>query len=175
MIDRYDNIRGRNQNFSPFFTSNNGNWLDRMKLCRSIVIKATGEEIWPFLVEPEKILKWCTPINVIKYSGQQRSGVGTTFYFEEKAVGRMMKLHFVVTEWILNRSVAFQMTSGNVVKGYNQRYTIEATPSGSLLTCFEDVTLPFSFLGKCAGLFRRFTSNRLLDGMLLNLKYLVEA
>jgi len=85
-----------------------------------------------------------------------------------------MQLHFVVTEWISNRSVAFEMTSGNVVKGYNQRYTIEDTPSGSLLTCSEEVTLPFGFLGKCAGLFRRFTSNRLLDGMLLNLKYVVE-
>ena len=145
-----------------------------MKLQRSIEIKATGEEIWPFLVEPEKIIKWCTPLNVIRYSSQQRGGVGTTFYFEEKAVGRMMKLHFVVTEWIVNRSVAFEMTSGNVVKGYNQRYTIEPFPSGSRITCFEEVTLPFGFLGKCAGLFRRFTSNRLLGEMLLNLKYTVE-
>ena len=145
-----------------------------MKLQRSIEIKATGEEIWPFLVEPEKIIKWCTPINVIRYSSRKHSGVETTFYFEEKALGRMMGIQCVVTEWILNRSVAFKLTSGNVVKSYNQRYTIEAIPSGSRITCFEEVTLPFGFLGKCAGLFRRFTSNRLLDEMLLNLKYAVE-
>ena len=145
-----------------------------MKLRRSIIIKATGEEIWPFLVEPEKIIKWCTPINVISHTSQQHSGLRTTFYFEEKAVGRMMKLHFVVTEWVLNRSVAFKMTSGNVVKSYNQRYTIETIPSGSRCTCFEEVTLPYGILGKFAGLFRRFTSNRLLDRMLLNLKYAVE-
>ncbi|MFC1847260.1 SRPBCC family protein [Chloroflexota bacterium] len=146
-----------------------------MKLRRSIVIKATGEEIWPFLVEPEKIIKWCTPINVIRYTSKQRSGLQTTFYFEEKAVGRMMKLHFIVTEWVLNRSVAFKMTSGNVVNSYNQRYTIETIPSGSRCTCFEEVTLPYGILGSFAGLFRRFTSNRLLDRMLLNLKYVVEA
>ncbi len=145
-----------------------------MKLRRSIVIRATGEKIWPFLVEPEKIIKWCTPINVIRYTSQQRSGLGTTFYFEEKALGRMMKLHFVVTEWVLNRSVAFKMTSGNVVKSYNQRYMIETIPSGSRCTCFEEVTLPYGILGKFAGLFRRFTSNSLLDRMLLNLKYAVE-
>jgi len=145
-----------------------------MKLRRSIVIKATGENIWPFLVEPEKIIKWCTPINVIRYTSRQQSGLGTTFYFEEKAIGRIMKLHFVVTEWVLNQSVAFKMTSGNVVKSYNQRYTIEAIPSGSHCTCFEEVTLPYGILGKFAGLFRRFTSNRLLDRMLLNLKYAVE-
>jgi len=100
-----------------------------MKLRRSIIIKATGEKIWPFLVEPEKIIKWCTPINIIRLTSQQSSGLRTTFYFEERAVGRLMKLHFIVTEWVLNRSVAFKMTSGNVVKGYEQRYTIEDIPS----------------------------------------------
>lgn len=145
-----------------------------MKLRRSIDIKATGEKIWPFLVEPEKIIKWCTPINVIRHTSKQRSGLGTTFYFEEKAISRMMKLHFIVTEWVLNRSVAFKMTSGNVVKSYNQRYTIEPIPSGSRCTCFEEVILPYGILGKFAGIFRKFTSNRLLDRMLLNLKYAVE-
>ena len=85
-----------------------------------------------------------------------------------------MKLHFVVTEWVLNQSVAFKMTSGNVVKSYEQRYTIETIPSGSRCTCFEEVTLPYGILGKLAVLFRKFTSNRLLDNMLLNLKYAVE-
>ena len=145
-----------------------------MKLCRSIVIAATGEKIWPFLVEPEKIIKWCTPINIIRLTSQQRVGLGTTFYFEEKAVGRMMKLHFVVTEWVLNQSVAFKMTSGNLVKRYEQRYTIEDIPSGSRCTCFEEVTLPYGVLGILAGQYRRFTSKGLLDRMLLNLKNVVE-
>jgi len=85
-----------------------------------------------------------------------------------------MKLHFIVTEWVPNRSVAFQLTSGNLVKSYTQRYTIEPVQSGSRITCFEEVTLPFGFIGKAAGLIRRFTSNRLLEKMLSNLKYIVE-
>lgn len=145
-----------------------------MKLQRSIEIKATAEKIWPFLVEPENIMKWCTPIKTIRYTGRQRGGLRTTFYFEEKAVGRKMKLHFIVTEWVPNRSVAFQLTSGNLVKSYTQRYTIEPVQSGSRITCFEEVTLPFGFIGKAAGLIRRFTSNRLLEKMLSNLKYIVE-
>ena len=146
-----------------------------MKLCRSIVIEATGEKIWPFLVEPAKILEWCTPINVIRHTGQQQSGLGTTFYFEEKALGRILKLYFIVTEWVPNCSVAFKMTSGNLVRSYEQRYTIKAIPLGSRCTCFEEVTMPYGILGKFVELFRRFTSNRLLDNMLLNLKNVVEA
>ncbi|MBN2075242.1 MAG: SRPBCC family protein [Dehalococcoidales bacterium] len=145
-----------------------------MKLQRSLDIKATAEKIWPFLVEPENIVKWCTPINTIRYTGLQRGGLQTTFYFEEKAVGQIMKLHFVVTEWVPNRSVAFKLTSGNLVKSYTQRYTIETIPSGSCITCFEEVTLPFGFIGKFAGLIRKITSNRLLEKMLSNLKHEVE-
>lgn len=145
-----------------------------MKLQRSIEIKATPEKIWPFLVEPENIMKWCSPISTIRYTGLQRGGLQTTFYFEEKALGQIMKLYFIVTEWVPNRSVAFQMTSGNLVKSYDQRYTIETIPSGSRITIFEEVTLPFGFIGRFAGLIRRFTSNRLLEKMLLNLKHAAE-
>jgi len=146
-----------------------------MKLRRSITIRAAGDKIWPFLVEPEQIMKWCTPVSIIRHTGTQRGGLRTPFYFEERAAGRVMKLHFIVTEWDLYRSVAFKMTSGNFVKSYGQRYTIETVLSGSRCTCYEDVTLPYGILGKFAGLFRRITSNRLLDNMLLNLKKAAEA
>jgi len=101
--------------------------------------------------------------------------MGTIFYFEEMALGRLMMMNFVVTEWVVNESVAYRMTSGNIVKGYEQRYTIEATQDGSRFTCFEDVKLPYGILGKVVGLFRRSTSKNLLDEMLLNLKRMAEA
>ena len=145
-----------------------------MKLQRSIEIKATPDKIWSFLVEPENIMKWCEPINVIRYTSQNRGGLQSTFYFEEKAIEQIMKLHFVVTEWVPNRSVAFKMTSGNLVRDYTQRYTIETIPSGNRVTCVEEVTLPFGFMGKFVGLFRRFISNHLLEKMLLNLKLVTE-
>lgn len=69
-----------------------------MKVQRSIEIAAPPEKIWPFLVEPDKILKWCITLEKFEYTGEQRSGVGTPFYFEEKAAGGLMKLNFVVTE-----------------------------------------------------------------------------
>ncbi len=84
-------------------------------------------------------------------------------------------MEFVVTEWVTNESVAFKMTSGNIVKGYEQRYTIRHIPSGSHFTCFEDVKLPYGILGKAAGFFRRFTSEGRLETMLGKLKVLAEA
>jgi hypothetical protein len=86
-----------------------------------------------------------------------------------------MKLHFVVTEWNLNRSVAFKMTSGNLVKSYEQRYSLEPTSTGITLTCFENVTLPFGILGKFAELFRKTISEAHIEKMLVKLKSLGEA
>ena len=146
-----------------------------MKIHRSIEIAASGKQIWPFLVEPEKILKWCSPAKKFKRVGVQNSGLGTSFYFEERVIGRLMKLHFIVTEWVVSESVAFKMTAGNLVKGYEQRYTIEAIGSGSRCTCFEDVKLPYAIFGQIALLFRRHFSEGLLDTMLGRLKILAEA
>jgi uncharacterized protein YndB with AHSA1/START domain len=146
-----------------------------MKIYRSVDIAASSKQIWPFLVEPAKISKWCSPAKMLDRTGDQNSGPGTSFYFEERAVGRLMKLHFVVTEWVVNERVAFKMTAGNFVKGYEQRYTIESISSGSRCTCYEYVNLPYGILGHIALLFRRRYSMGLLDGMLGRLKILAEA
>jgi hypothetical protein len=145
-----------------------------LKIQRSIEIKALATTIWPLLVKPENILKWC-PVEAISYSGQQRTGLKTLFYFEELAIGRLLKMNFMVTEWVMNESVAFKMTSGDFVKGYEQRYTIESTSTGSWFTCFEDVKMPYGILGRIGGLFRRHISEGRLERMLKKLKGLAEA
>ena len=145
-----------------------------MKIQKSIEIKAVAEKIWPLLSEPANIAKWCSPAKKMRRTSEQRSGLGTTFYFEERAVGRLMKLNFIITEWFENRSVAYKMTSGNLVKGYEQRYTLETTKTGIRVTCFEKVKLPFGILGKCFEFFRRPFSEGHLVRMLAELKVMGE-
>ena len=127
------------------------------------------------MVEPEKILKWCITLEKFEYTGAQRSGVGTPFSFEEKAAGRLMRLNFAVTEWVENKRLAFSKTSGNFVKGYEQRWTVEATPSGSRFTFMEKVELPYGIIGKVIGLFARRSSEATVGEMLAKLKSLAEA
>lgn len=146
-----------------------------MRVQRSIEIAAPPEKIWPFLVEPEKILKWCITFEKFEYTSEQRSGVGTPFYFEERAAGRLMKLNFAVTEWIENERVAFSMVSGNFVKGYEQRWTLEAIPSGSRFTFMEEIELPYGIIGKILGLFARRRSEATVEEMLAKLKRSAEA
>jgi len=145
-----------------------------MRIHKSINIAAPANKIWPLLVDPQNILRWC-PVETIRYTSQQHSGLYTPFYFEERVIGHLLKMNFVVTEWILNESVAFKMTSGNIVKGYEQRYTIQSIPSGSHFICYEDVKLPYGILGRAAGLLRRFTSKARLETMLGKIQVLAES
>jgi uncharacterized protein YndB with AHSA1/START domain len=145
-----------------------------MKVRKSIEIAAPPDKIWPFLIEPEKILKWCITFLKLEYTGEQRSGVGTTFYLEEKAGGPLMKLNFRITEWVENKRVAFSMISGTFVKGYEQSWTVEATPSGSRFTFMEEVKLPCGIIGKIMGLFGQRGSEATVGKMLPKLKSLAE-
>ena len=146
-----------------------------MKIKKSVEISAKAEKIWPLLAEPTNIMKWCSAVKKILPMSEQHTGLGAPFYFEERAVGVLMKLHFVVTEWSVNRSIAFTMTSGNLVRGYEQRYTLETIPNGLRVTIFENVTLPLGILGKFAEIFRKPISEAHIKRMLVSLKSLGEA
>ena len=145
-----------------------------MRVQRSIEIAAPPEKIWPFLVEPENILKWCITLKKFEYTSEQHSGVGTPIYFEEKTPVGLMKVNFAVTEWVEKERLAFSMTSGKGVKAYKQLWTIEAIPSGSRFTFMEGVELPFGVIGKIMGLVGKRGSQATVGQMLAKLKSLAE-
>jgi uncharacterized protein YndB with AHSA1/START domain len=147
-----------------------------MRLQKSIEIAAPPEKIWPFLVEPEKILKWCITFQKFEYTGEQRGGVGTPIYIEEKAGPTpLMKLNFAVTEWVENERIAFKLTSGTGVKGYELSETIEATKDGSKFTLTENVEMPWGIVGKLLESVGRGTAEGHFREYLAKLKSLAEA
>ena len=146
-----------------------------MKIQRSVDIEAPPEKVWPLLVEPEKILKWFNLLQKFEYTGDKRGGVGTTFYYEEKSSGQLMKLNYVVTEWVENKKLAFGVTSGSLKKD-DQVWSIEATPAGSRFTMFEDLEMPMGIIGKIIGaLFGGMMIGKNIEKILGNLKKLAEA
>jgi predicted flap endonuclease-1-like 5' DNA nuclease/uncharacterized protein YndB with AHSA1/START domain len=140
----------------------------------SIGIGAPPEKVWPFLVEPERILKWYTLLRKFEYTSEQHAGAGATVYMEE-AAGVSLKVSYLVTEWVENEKLAFRMTSGNFVKGYEQTWSLEPTPRGSRFTLAEDVTMPYGPVGRVLGAFSRSSSARHVKEILAQLKALAEA
>jgi uncharacterized protein YndB with AHSA1/START domain len=145
-----------------------------MKVQRSIEIGAPPERIWPFLAEPQRILEWYIPLQKFEYTGDQSRKVGAPFYFEEKLPTGTMKLNCEVTEWVENESFAFKMISGNMMKSYGERWSVETTPSGGRFTFAEQGELPGIF-GRLIGSIAERSSGGTIEKMLAKLKSLVEA
>lgn len=146
-----------------------------MKIQRSIEIAAPPEKIWPYLVEPEKIMKWFTLLKKFEYTGKKHSGAGATFYYEEKSGPMLMKLHYKVTEWLENKKLAFVLTSG-MMKKDDQLWAIETTPTGSRFTMTEEVEMPWGIIGKA--MVKMFIAGGVakhIEEIIGNLKTLVEA
>ena len=146
-----------------------------MRVQKSIEIAAPPEKVWPFLVEPEKVLQWCITFKRFEYTGNQRGGIGTPLYIEEQAGGGLSKMQFEVTEWKENESLGLRMVSGASYGSYNQRWSLERSASGSRFTFMEEIELPFGVIGKLLGLVAQRMSLATVGKMEAKLKALAEA
>lgn len=144
-----------------------------MKLHESIEIKSSPGKVWPFLVEPEKILDWYFPLQEFKFTSEHR-GLGASFFYVEGMPFGLIKLNFQVTEWVENKTIAFRMTAGEFLKGDEQSWTVEETDAGCRFIFQENAEFPYGFLGKVLGVFARIGSQSNVKKMLLRLKRLVE-
>jgi len=145
-----------------------------MRVERSIEIASTPTNIWPYFIEPDRILQWCITFKKFEYTGDQRGGVGTPVYIEEQAGGPLMKMHFQITEHKENESLALRMVSGTGLKSYKQSWSLETIPSGSRMTFREEIELPFGIIGKLLASILARGSVASVDRMLVKLKTLAE-
>ena len=146
-----------------------------MEVQKSIDLTVPPKRIWPFFVEPEKVMQWCITFRRFEYTGDQRSGVGTPIYIEEQAGGPLMKMQFKVTESKEDEKLALRMVTGTGVKSYEQSWSLEDIPSGSRFTFKEEVELPLGVFGKLLDPFLERMSAATVDKMLAKLKSLAEA
>jgi uncharacterized protein YndB with AHSA1/START domain len=143
----------------------------------SIHINESKEKIWPYMTDPKKILQWCITFKKFEYTSEQREGIGTTFYVEEKAAGPMpvSKLDFKSTEWIQNEVISFSKISEGGPQKYIQVWKIAPEDSGSKFTFKEEIIMPFGFVGRIIESFAKGISESSVEKMLFQLKNYVES
>ena len=146
-----------------------------MDVHQSIEVTAPPERIWPLLVEPDNVLKWYPTLRRFQYEEAGQRGAGARVYAEEKASGMVLKLHFVISDWVENRALSLHLASGSGVRAYDQRWTVEPLPAGSRFTFEEHVELPFGVLGSLIGKVGQRSSEAHVREMLAKLKALAEA
>ena len=146
-----------------------------MEVKKSIDIAAPPEDVWPFVTDPEEILKWYFPLQKFEYTGEQRDEVGAPIHFEEKVAGLSIRLDCVVTEWAENEAFGFKMVAGQPMKAYRERWTLEDTARGSRFTFLEEGELPYGFVGRLLEPVAERSSAATIEKMLQKLKSLAEA
>jgi uncharacterized protein YndB with AHSA1/START domain len=146
-----------------------------MKVEKSIEISAIPEKIWPYLVDPVKILMWFDSFKKCKYTNEKRSGIGTTYYVEEKVPGPLRKINFKVKNWDENKRLTLKMTSGKNINSYEIQWNLEPSQSGTIFHFVEDIGMPFGIIGKILGVMGQRTADKMVENMLSKLKNLSEA
>ncbi len=145
-----------------------------MKVEKNIEIAATPEKIWPFLVDPKKIPQWFDSFKKCEFISEKHSGVGTTYYVEEKVPGPLRKINFESTDWNDKKNLTLKMTSGKNVGSYEINWQLEQDQSHTQFYFREDVGMPFGPIGKILGFLGQNTADKMVEGMLFKLKTLSE-
>ena len=145
-----------------------------MEINRSIEIEAAPEKIWPFLVEPEKIVQWCFTLQTFEYTSHVPHGIGASFKYREQGRLHSVELNCTITEWIEKKRISFEMTGGKSFKGYEETWMVEPCSNGSRFSFIQQSHLPFGILGKIMEPVSRRRAGITVDEMLAKLKRLVE-
>jgi uncharacterized protein YndB with AHSA1/START domain len=145
-----------------------------MEINRSIEIEAAPEKIWHFLLEPERIVQWCFTLRSFEYTSPMSYGIGASFKYREQGRLHSVELNCIITEWIENKKMTFEMTGGKDFKGYKETWMIEPYSGGSRFSFIQQSHLPFGILGKIMEPVSRRRALATVDEMLARLKRLVE-
>ncbi len=145
-----------------------------MRVEKSIQISAVPDKIWPFLTEPKKLQMWFNTFKKCEYASEKHTGIGTNYYVEEKVPGPLRKIYFEAIKWREYEQLQLKMTSGKNVKGYEIRFTMEPTELGTMFSFTESIGMPFGPIGKVLGALGQRTAEKMVEGMLIELKSLAE-
>lgn len=147
-----------------------------MRVEKNIRIAAEPDKIWSYLTDPQKIPLWFDSFKKCQFSGEQRSGVGTKYYVEEKVPGPLRKINFESTTWDDHKKMTWEMTSGKNVSSYEIKWRLQKDQSQPFTEFYftEDVGMPFGPIGKILGFLGRNTADKMVGKMLTELKSLAE-
>jgi len=127
------------------------------------------------LTDPAKIPLWFDTFRKCQYAGEQRSGVGTRYYVEEKVPGPLRKIYFEAAVWDENAVLNLRMTSGENVSSYEIHWKLAAHGTGTTFHFVENIGMPFGILGRLLGVLGQRTAEKMVETMLRRLKTLCEA
>jgi len=139
----------------------------------SVWLDAKPEDVWPFIVEPEKKLQWLTEIHRQEWLDEGPADVGTCFYVEKEIRGQVRRYDCVIERWEENRRFDFTAEAPGFSR-LQAKWTLVPEGEGCRVTMREQINVQKAnwLVDK---LFVQPSARRAVRGFLAQLKRLVES
>jgi hypothetical protein len=141
------------------------------KVKGSVWLNAGPEEVWPFLVEPDKLTRWLTEMHYVEWPDEGPISLGSRYNVDKEIRGQVRRYNTEVTRWEEGRAYGFVSES----PGFSRVDGIwEITPEGDgcRLEMRETITLANPNL--VVDWFVKRGATKAIQGFLVKLKHLVE-
>lgn len=141
------------------------------KINESVWLNAKPEEVWPYIVEPDKKLRWLTEIHEQEWLDEGPVGVGTRFYVQKEIRGQVRRYDCAIERLEENRLFAFKCEAPGF-SHLQAEWTLAPEGEGCRFTMQEEINTQANRL--VDKLFVQPSARRAVRGFLAQLKSLVE-
>ena len=73
----------------------------------SVWLNAKPEEVWPYLVEPDRLLQWLTEMRKFEWIDEGPIGVRSRYYVDKEIRGEVRRYDSEIKRWEENRVFGF--------------------------------------------------------------------
>jgi len=142
----------------------------------SVLLNATPNKVWLFVIEPEKLIQWRTDIKKFEMIDKGRPEVGKRFSIEKEVQGKLQRFDCTIAQVEENRRFAFEAEATGFAR-VSAVYEIVPEGDGSKFTINETVdVLNIKFLRSFFDkVFIQRGLAKTIRGFLANLKNMVES
>ena len=141
------------------------------KVRGSVWLKARPEEVWPFLVEPDKLTQWLTEMHHVEWLDEGPIGLGSRYNVDKEIRGQVRRYDTEVTRWEENRIYGFVSES----PGFSRVDGVwEITPEGDGCRFEMRETITLASPNPVANWFVKRGATKAIQGFLAQLKRLAE-
>ena len=108
------------------------------KVREAVVLNATPDEVWPYVVEPEKVRQWRKDITGFVVVDEGPPQVGQRFYIEKEIGGKIRRFDSRVTVLEVGRKFAFESEAADFAR---VKAAYEVVPEGDGCRFIIDETI----------------------------------
>src|SRR5512135_83644 len=112
-----------------------------MRISCAVEIAGAPDEVFPWIDDPEKAMKWQAGVKQAEIITDTPERIGTTFREEMEEGGNRLEMRGVISGYVKNKMIAFQLDSR--IHRLEVEYSITGAAGRSVVTVESDIHWKF--------------------------------